>query len=92
MGNKYKFVPKEGPPPGLYEPGDSQTKPRVPDPLIREEVMPYRRPKERSPDPGQYDKHLTEFGSGLKNVTFGDKYKFVPKEGPSPGQYDPMDT
>jgi hypothetical protein len=85
MGDKYKFVPKEGPPPGLYDPNDSITKPRVPSVIIKEEVSPQRRPPEVLPDPGTYDGHLTPFGSGLKNVTMGDKYKFVPKEGPAPG-------
>jgi len=29
------------------------------------------------------------FGSDIKpNINFGEKYKFVPKEGPSPGEYD----
>ena len=36
-------------------------------------------------DPGKYDGHLTAFGSGMNNINFGDKYKFVPKEGPAPG-------
>jgi len=31
--------------------------------------------------------HLRPFGSGLNNVNFGEPYKFIPKEGPAPGQY-----
>jgi hypothetical protein len=36
-------------------------------------------------DPGAYSGHLKEFGEGLKNVDFGEPYKFKPKEGPAPG-------
>ena len=57
--------------------------------MIREEVSPYRRPKERSPDPGQYDRHLTKFGSGLRsNATMGSKYEFKPDRNPPVGGYD----
>jgi hypothetical protein len=45
MGDKYKFVPKEGPPPGLYDANDALTKPKIPNVLIKEEVSPYRRPQ-----------------------------------------------
>ena len=31
-------------------------------------------------------------GKDLPKVNFGDKYKFIPKEGPSPGTYDPSDS
>ena len=91
MGNKYKFVPKEGPAPGQYnaDAADSQTKPKTRYATIKEDVSPYRRPKEQSPDPGQYDAHLTPFAADINtNVTMGNKYKFVPKEGPSPGEYN----
>ena len=39
FGSKYKFVPKEGPPPGLYNPdaADSQTKPKIREVLIEPE-------------------------------------------------------
>jgi hypothetical protein len=87
MGRPFKFVPKEGPAPGQYSAVDSVTKPRVKSALIREEVNPFRRPKEVTPDPGTYDGHLTGFGSGLNKVDMGRPYKFVPKEGPGPGQY-----
>lgn len=90
MGSKYKFVPKEGPPPGLYEPNGDAIKPRVQSAVIKEETHPYRRPQEQSPEPGKYDGHLKPFGSDLKNTsTMGSKYKFVPKEGPPPGLYEP---
>lgn len=86
FGDKYKFVPKEGPAPGQYESKADLTKPRVPAAVIKEETSPYRRPADKSPEPGQYDNHLTPFGSGLtSNANMGSKYKFVPKEGPAPG-------
>ena len=45
---------------------------------------------ESANDPGQYDGHLTAFASEIKTtVNFGEKYKFVPKEGPPPGSYNP---
>jgi hypothetical protein len=54
--------------------------------VIKEDTSPYRRPVEPNPDAGQYDNHLTPFGSDLKSTaTMGNKYKFVPKEGPAPG-------
>jgi hypothetical protein len=92
MGSKYKFVPKEGPPPGMYENSTDVIKPRIKDAIIREDVAPYRRPAEKTPDPGTYDGHLTGFGDGLKNVDFGEPYKFKPKEGPAPGQYNGLDS
>jgi len=49
-------------------------------------VYPNRRPVEPTPDPGAYDSHLKPFGSDLKtSATMGNKYKFIPKEGPAPG-------
>ena len=64
-------------------------KPKIPAAQIKEEVSPYRRPKEVSPDPGQYDNHLTPFGADLNTTaSMGSKYKFKPKEGPAPGQYE----
>jgi len=88
FGNPYKFVPKEGPAPGQYEQSSDYIKPRVPAAHIKEEVNPERRPVEITPDGGAYDGHLKPFGSNLKNIDFGDPYKFVPKEGPAPGQYE----
>jgi hypothetical protein len=87
FGEPYKFVPKEGPAPGQYSANESAVKPRIQSALIREDVSPFRRPVEVTPDAGSYDGHLKPFGSGLKNVNFGEPYKFVPKEGPGPGQY-----
>jgi len=41
---------------------------------------------EKGNDPGQYDGHLKPFGADINTkVTMGNKYKFVPKEGPAPG-------
>ena len=46
-------------------------------------------PRESSPSPGQYDKHLTDFGASDRNMTIGGKYKWVADSNPAPGQYDP---
>ena len=100
MGNKYKFVPKEGPPPGLYDPdlADGQTKPKQRDIKISPEKRDtgafldgnQRYGAESANDPGKYDGHLTAFGADVNtNITMGNKYKFVPKEGPPPGLYNP---
>ena len=57
--------------------------------LIREEVSPYRRPAEKTPEPGSYDKHLIPFGKGkMSNITMGSKYEFKPDRNPPVGGYD----
>lgn len=88
MGSKYVFKPDSNPPVGAYELDESFTKSqrttRVA--VIKEETMPYRRPQEISPEPGQYDAHLTPFGSGMKsNATMGSKYVFKANDNPAPG-------
>jgi hypothetical protein len=93
FGEPYKFVPKEGPGPGEYEGQDKHTKPKVQFAVIKEDTSPYRRPADKTPEPGQYDNHLTQFGSDLKTTAdMGSKYKFVPKEGPPPGMYEQDST
>ena len=79
IGGKYKFVPDSNPAPGQYEPEGAVgvTKPRSKAAIIKEESG-YRVPRENSPDPGQYDGHLKEFGANDRNMTIGGKYKFVP--------------
>jgi hypothetical protein len=37
-------------------------------------VSPYRRPAEKSPSPGSYDKHLIPIGKDAKSFTIGEKY------------------
>jgi len=98
MGSKYKFVPKEGPAPGQYDPtkGMKLTKPKEYEAFIMGEekskdgvLLDGSRPsREGGNDPGKYDGHLKPIGSDLKRVDFGSPYKFVPKEGPAPGQYE----
>ena len=91
FGDKYKFYPKEGPPPGSYDVdrADAQTKPKTAIAVIKEETSPYRRPKDSSPEPGQYDDRYYKFGYDIKpKIDMGSKYKWQPKEGPAPGQYD----
>ena len=79
FGNKYKFKPDSNPAPGQYQPEGAvgMTKPRSYAAVIKEESG-YKVPRENAPDPGQYDAHLRPMGSGMNNVDFGNKYKFVP--------------
>lgn len=88
IGDKYKWKPNENPPPGIYdiEKAESMTKFRNRSAIIREEVYPYRRPKETPPPLGLYDKHLTPFGADCKTkITMGSKYIFKPLNGSNPG-------
>lgn len=57
--------------------------------IIKQDVNPYRRPKERSPEIGQYDRHLTNFGEGAKKFTIGEKKPESPNRNPGPGYYEP---
>jgi hypothetical protein len=50
FGGKHKWKPDDNPAVGSYNP--SPIKPRVKSALIREDVYPYKRPKERVPSPG----------------------------------------
>ena len=56
---------------------------------IREAVSPYRRPADKTPEPGSYDGHLIPFGqSKMSNVTMGSKYVFKPDRNPPVGAYN----
>jgi len=91
MGSKYKFSPDKNPPLGGYDidRGIRMVQWRNRSCVIREEVSPYRRPKEQPPDPGQYDAHLTKFGSGMRSTaSMGEKHKFKPDNNPPVGGYD----
>lgn len=102
FGSKYKFVPKEGPEPGRYSPEKAikLVKPKEYEAFIKGaerskdgELLDGSKPSNaEGSNPGKYDGHLKPFGAGLKNTaTMGSKYKFVPKEGPAPGQYQVND-
>ena len=57
---------------------------------INEEKNSFRRPKEGSPDPGFYDRHLTSLGANITHkMDFGNKYVFKANQNPAPGQYNP---
>lgn len=72
---------------------DRVTKPRAPEVIIKEDIVTEKKKPDPTPDPGKYDSHLTPFGADLKNTaTMGNKYKFVPKEGPPPGLYEPNES
>lgn len=57
--------------------------------MIKDEVNPYRRPKDRSPEIGQYDRHLTALGAGGKSFTIGERQQESPNRNPGPGYYEP---
>ena len=48
-------------------------------------------PTKDNPSSGNYEPNKA-FGSDLKKVGFGSKYKFKPNNNPPPGMYDPSDT
>lgn len=58
--------------------------------VIKKETSPYRRPKESNPEPGQYDRHLTKFGSNGKKFSIGLPAKWKPDENPPVGGYNPL--
>ena len=65
----------------------SQTKSRAAH--INEEKHSYRRPKDESPDPGFYDRHLTSLGADINHkMDFGNKYVTKANNNPAPGQYN----
>lgn len=96
FGRKYEFKPNQNPPPGLYNVDDADRlvkpkgyeayidpgKARKADTLL--DGTKARKDYEAEPGTG----HLKEFGSGLNKVDMGSPYKFKPKEGPAPGQYE----
>ena len=90
FGGKYKFQADQNPAPGQYDPEGAitQTKVRSQAAIIRQETG-YQVPRENSPDPGQYDGHLVQFGHNDKKMTIGGKYVWNPDSNPAPGQYDP---
>lgn len=57
--------------------------------IIKAPVSPYRRPTERTPEPGQYTSHLTPFGADAKKIDFGSKYIFKVDRNPKVGYYSP---
>jgi len=91
MGSKYEFKPNRNPPVGGYntDRGINAISPKSRSAIIREDVYPYRRPKETSPDPGIYDGHLSIFGADVtRRIDMGSKYIFKPDQNPAPGQYN----
>ena len=47
---------------------------------------------ESNPSPGQYDGHLTSFGSNAKSFTIGKKYQDKYNNNPGVGYYDPNES
>ena len=91
MGSERKFKPlNDGAGPGAYHNEESlkSTLPKSRAAMIREPTSKYKKPVEHSPDPGQYDSHLTPFGQLPNNIGMGSKYKFKPlNESAGPGAY-----
>ena len=92
MGSPYKFVPDSNPGVGTYNLDDSLTKYNNRSTIIREETSPYRRPKEREPEPGQYNasahKSWTNNYLKGKRISLGAPYQFKPDQNPPVGGYD----
>lgn len=59
------------PGPAMYDPekGEKLLRTNSPTTKIEKPLRLYRKPREISPDPGQYDKHFKPFGSTAKNIT-----------------------
>jgi hypothetical protein len=89
MGAKYIWKPDSNPPVGAYEVDSNATRSRVQAVLIREDFIKEKRRPEATPDPGQYDRHLTQFATGLNKVDMGAKYTWKPDSNPPVGAYNP---
>jgi hypothetical protein len=94
MGGKYKQEVNTNPAPGAYEPerADSLTKFRNRAATIREDSIPKKSRLDSKPDenpsPGQYDGHLTPFGSNVKSFKIGEKRESKIDRSPGPGDFD----
>lgn len=95
MGAPYQFVPDSNPPVGGYDiyRGLALTQTQNKSTFIRKESSPYRRPKEREPEPGQYNasthKSWTNEYLRGKNFTIGERKEDSPNRNPGPGYYEP---
>jgi hypothetical protein len=92
FGRKYKFSPNSNPPPGLYDVDKAKSQVHkktsfmaVPNKEKRSDFTKVA--LQEMPDAGKYDA-TTPFGSGMKKVNFGNKYKFTADSNPPPGAYD----
>ena len=78
LGSKYKWQPDSNPPVGGYDINTSQTMGNSKSAIIKTATSPQRRPKEREPEPGQYNaathKSWTNEYLKDKKVTLGSKY------------------
>lgn len=90
FGRKYEFKVDSNPRVGYYEVDTAlnQTKTRSKAAKIMTKTSTYKRPDEHSPEPGQYDGAVKNFGSETKKFTIGGKYihKYDPNLGP--GYYE----
>jgi len=78
MGSKYEFKADQNPAVGQYDVDTSQTMGQSKSAIIKTATSPQRRPKEREPEPGQYNaathKSWTNEYLKDKKVTLGSKY------------------
>jgi hypothetical protein len=94
MGAPYQFVPDSNPPVGGYDVdrGLALTQWQNKSAIIRKDSSPYRRPKDREPEPGQYNasthKSWTNEYLRDKKITLGAPYQFKPDQNPPVGGYD----
>ena len=94
IGKKYDWKPDQNPPVGGYDldSGYKTMSPHNRSVIIKPATSPFRRPKEATPEPGQYDAHLTKFGETNKSFTIGQKKPAVYNQNPGPGDYNPNDS
>ena len=56
---------------------------------IARPASPNRRPKEKSPDPGDYQNDLNTFGNLTQKIDMGRRHEFKPDTNPAVGTYEP---
>ena len=90
FGSKYKTKYNDNPPPGQYDidSGERLRRPKSPNVLIRERLIPERNTDRQDSGTDFYQSH-TNFGANISaRVNFGSKYKTKYNDNPPPGQYN----
>ena len=76
---KYEFKADSNPPPGFYDPNDSQIRTSSPfAKMTLEKKKDSTAELKSQPGPGQYTGHLKKFGAKMNNINFGSKHNFKP--------------
>ena len=91
IGERKLESPNRNPGPGYYDPekASSIVHSKSISAVIKEPTLKMNIGKEINPSPGQYDRHLKPFASGLNNIIMGSKYEFKVNDVPPPGYYNP---